>query len=649
MCGVAFVHRPGATTDELETLVQRMNAAQRRRGPDAAGYVLGDEVAIGHTRLRVLDLDERADQPFGDARAQLSYNGEIYNHRELRAELARDGVRFRTESDTETLFEGLLAWGLAGLERVHGMFAFALWFPRERRLWMARDRVGIKPLHLCDLPNGLVVASEAKAILATGIPSPTLDGAAVLEVLRYNHPIGRRTAFADIETLEPGVAVTVDLATRAITRTRYYRPLVGGRGGGANELDEHFTAAMKSHLQADVPVACYMSSGIDSCGIAFEAQRVAPERLSVYSMVFPGASYCEGEAIDRVARGLTVPHHRMPIDAVTAADLHDYVWCAEMPQQWTSDLALKLLARRVSAAGGKVVLSGEGPDELLAGYDTYRAMKLRRLAERFGLTHLARSRIVRSATVGRLLPWLDFDMSVVSFYLARHAPRRRADLEARYGFYPENVATQEALTEHMAHLLTPARRASLPDVIAAEEAWFRCEVAPHCRGATTLDANVLFEVMVRLPRWILHMGDRMSAAHGLELRFPYLDDHVLGAMLALRPSDRLRAFEEKHILRKMHRRRVPREVLRRRKQPLHTPIRAWLAPLLGDPTIARHLSADAFERAGVFERAPSLELARRVESGAFASQLDGMVSEWALMTVLTTNMLAQQAEAHHGR
>ncbi|MCC6621647.1 MAG: asparagine synthase (glutamine-hydrolyzing) [Deltaproteobacteria bacterium] len=648
MCGLSFIWAPPPV--DVAAVVARMTRAQRHRGPDALHTIVQGRAALGHARLRVLDLDARADQPFPptpaspDSTPVLVYNGELYNHRALARRLAEHGVTLSTTSDTEVLWHALRLWGLEALPRLHGMFAFVYWDPARGEALIARDRMGIKPLQYATRAGAIAFASEARGLVASGLVDGGLDPIGVMQVMRLNHGLGSRGAIAGVRVVPPGTAGIVRPATGEVELARWYRPTIapaplGGRRARAAALDSAFADAVRSHLVADVPVACYLSGGLDSTGVAAEARRVVGRDLTTWSMVFPGASYSEKPAIDRIVKQLDIDHHELPITGTTLSDYARHIDHAEMPQWWTSDLALEALGRAVAARGHRVVLSGEGPDELLAGYDAFRAMRLRGLLDRLGLRGLAKVGTLAAGAIAALAPWLrGLDASAIAWYFERHAPERRAELIDAWGFYPESIAMWEALSLRHADLLTADGRDALAAAEDEARAFFATEVAPHVRGLTTLEANVLFETSVRLPSWVLHMGDRMSALNGLELRFPYLDDRVVAAMLALPERDRLDGFDEKAILKRVHRGRVPGHVLKKHKQPLYTPVRDWLEPLFADPELGAFWSEATFADVGLFDRRACERLRLDVERRRLRG-FDAMTAEWAFMLVLSTLIL----------
>jgi asparagine synthase (glutamine-hydrolysing) len=648
MCGISFVWHQDPRATDLHAVVTRMAAAQAHRGPDHTRTLVEGGFALGHNRLRVVDLHPRSDQPFR-ARGRtelLAYNGEIYNHREIRDELAREGFAFDTEGDAEVLYHALCAWDVGALERIRGMFAFVFLRPAAGDVLLARDRIGIKPLHFAVKPDCVLVASELKGIAASGVHEVALDPEAIHQVFRFNHTLGDRTALQGVRALTPGSWLRLELPPGEVAPRRYWRPRFGSPTlprfeDRVADLDERFRRAVSSQLAADVPVACYMSGGIDSTGIASEAMRTVGDRLATWSMTFPGTSSDEEPEIDRVARDLGLRSRKIAVGPFGLAEYEDYVLSAEMPQWWTSDLALKKLGAAVAGEGCRVVLSGEGPDEFLAGYDAFRAMRIRERLERFHLSGLVEFAALREPFLRALLPWAEVDLAALRFYFQRHAPARRARDRETWGFHPESAAMWEMLPEEV---LAPGVASSVPEYNQRIARFLREEVS-EAQGGDEMDRNLYFEVAVRLPSWVLHMGDRMSAAHGLELRFPYLDEDVVEAMLALAPDDRLRGLDEKHILKAVHAKRLPRHVRARHKRALYTPILEWIRGILDDEALSRHWSPERFEAVGIFDYEACEALRRKLLAGRFESSFEQMRSEWGFMMALSTHILDARLRA----
>lgn len=655
MCGIsAILAGRGMGSVELRARVSWMVEAQGHRGPDAHGVWSHDRVALGHNRLRVLDTSARADQPFtvaGEPDAPvLVYNGELYNFRALREELERHGRRFRTTSDTEALYHALGTWGADALEKLRGMFAFVYFDPRTGTLIAARDRLGIKPLHVSRVRAGLLFASECRGLLASGLVEPDLDRHAIHQVSRLNHPLGTRTGFAEISSVPPGT-VLVGNVDGAIQERCYYRPSLAPVAEGrfverARGLDEAFVRAVETHVHADVPVAVYLSGGLDSSGIVAEAVARARAPVAAYSMSFPGQPCDETQAIERFVAELGVEARLVPITETSFDEYARYVAHAAMPQLWTTDLSLMRLASVVRAGGQRVALSGEGPDELFAGYDTFRWMKLRRALAPLGVLRW----LSRSPWVARLVGiggWFQPDLSLLRLYAEAHDGAAREGLESRYGFYPEQLATWGMLRAGAPDLFDADFEAERPAFLEEEARSLATALrALRGPGATSpFRDNLLFEIGVRLPNWVLAMSDRMSAAHGIELRVPYLDDDFVERALRLPDDDRFRGLTGKRILREMHRGRVPARVRTGGKLPLYTPITEWVGSFFEDDRMRELLASAGDAMPGVFDARAVRRIAERVRLRRYGSMVEHLGTEWAFLLFLSTTILARDGQS----
>jgi asparagine synthase (glutamine-hydrolysing) len=643
MCGVAAIAGGRLRADESDRLIRAVTASLAHRGPDHSACVISDGVALGHTRLRVVDSSAAADQPMSFGAAHLSFSGAITNYRELRDELRRErGVVFRTRGDTEVLLHALRLFGDSALDRIKGMFAFVYYDGTSGRLVAARDRYGIKPLVWARRTDGtLLIASEAQALLrATGIDR-SVDPVALRQLLRFNHPLGERTFFQHIRSIQPGCVMRVDVASGEATLRRWgalrMEPRSVDRAAAVDSLDHSFRNAIKRAIDVDVPLGCYLSGGVDSSGIVAELlrQRATPR---LYSLVLPGVKYSEERAIDRATRLFGVSTTKVPIQGLTLDHYVQYALRSEMPQWWTSDLALAGLARSARRDGTAVALTGEGPDELFAGYEVYRVARFRglltRAGELFGDATGAATGIAR-----RFVPWLGVDVSVARAYLASHARCREAEIVEHFGFHPENLALWELLDGRRPLAAGLSDDAAYREI---ERSYFRDVLAPAATGLSPIEQNLMFEITERLPRWILHMGDRMSSTFGVELRFPYLDDDFVAEAMKLPMRLRATVQEDKRVLRRMHRRRLPRAIAKRPKQPLYTPTADWLEPVLSDARFTKYWSRRAFERAGLldFDVCDAARARLAKEAPGAGDSVTAMADEWLFSFALTTSILA---------
>ena len=377
MCGIAGIVRadPGKAVEEQALL--RMARSIRHRGPDGFGLLLDPGAGLVSTRLSIVDLAHGWQPLTGEADSVLVYNGEVYNHPELREQLRGRGVEFRTRSDTEVVHALLEHEGLAGLDRLNGQFALAWWQPRRRRLTLVRDRFGVRPLSYASGPDGsLVFGSEAKALFASGEVRAAVDLGGLDQVLTLWAPQAPRTAFAGVSQLEPG-GVLVWERGRIVERRRWWRAGPGGEEPGEG-LEELLRDSVALRLRADVPVGAYLSGGLDSSLISALAQVEKAGELRTFSVAFDDPAYDERAEQELVARALGTSHHVVEAGAAEIADAFpEVVRHAETPLVRTAPVPLYLLAREVQAHDLKVVVTGEGADELFWGYDLFKEVAIR--------------------------------------------------------------------------------------------------------------------------------------------------------------------------------------------------------------------------------------------------------------------------------
>jgi asparagine synthase (glutamine-hydrolysing) len=413
MCGVAgFVRWDGRSmaVEEAQRAVERMTTALAHRGPDGAGVVSaassggGPIAVLGHRRLAIIDLSERGAQPMVSPRRRvsLSYNGEIYNYRSIRRDLERDGRVFASDSDTEVLLQGYEAWGVRVVDRLRGMFAFAIWDGDEEQLFVARDRFGIKPLYVYERPEHVLVASEVRALLASDLVPRSLDAGALDAYLEYQTVPSPRTLVTGVRMLPAG---HVGIATRGRPiETRPYWDLVANRDTSAasltaeeatRELGRRLRESVALHLTSDVPVGAFLSAGVDSSAIV-ALVREAGVVPRTFTVSFPGTTFDEGPSARAVAEALGAEHTDLPI---APGRLPEQVAAAVAALDHPSGDAVNsfLVSRAVRAAGLTVALSGVGGDELFGGYPYFRHLaRLKR-----GATTWGRSPRVVKRLVGR--------------------------------------------------------------------------------------------------------------------------------------------------------------------------------------------------------------------------------------------------------
>jgi asparagine synthase (glutamine-hydrolysing) len=589
MCGICGIAGPGADVEA----VRRMNARLVHRGPDSAGEFAAEGVALAMRRLSIIDL-AHGDQPIAneDGTVTVVQNGEIYNYRELRRELEGRGHRFRTASDTEVLVHLYEEHGEDFAERLRGMFAIAIWDARERRLLLARDRFGIKPLYYRLRDGTLSFASELKALLEQPGFSREVDPRAVAAFLAFNSIPAPLTIFAEARKLPPGtLAVWRDGELR---RRRYARPApvpaaeTRRRPAAelAEELRETLRGSVRAHLEADVPVGVLLSGGVDSAGLVALAAGEQAEPVKTFSVGFEEASFDELERARLVADRYGAEHHEIVLRPDAVELLPKLVEAFDEPFGDSSALPTYLVSE-LAAGEVKVALSGEGGDELFGGYYTYVADLL---APRVGrLAALAAPLIER-------LPSSD---AKVSFdYKAKRFARSAGlpPLERHLGWKEIFSATQR-----QALLADGPKTHAYRGKSSRRQSWDPVEIYRE-RYAETAGAEPLARLQdvdlgIYLVDDLLVKTDRSSMAHSLELRVPFLDNEVAALALGLATPLKVRGTAKKRLLRQALAPLLPEQILRAPKQGFSVPVAAWLrGPLQG---FAREtLSAETLARQG---------------------------------------------------
>lgn len=639
MCGIAgaVALRDGAAPLDVQDL-SAMVGALRHRGPDEFGLYRDRRAALGHARLSIIDL-ATGQQPMSneDGTLWVVFNGEIFNYVELREELVRAGHVFRTRSDTEVIVHAYEAWGLDAFARFNGQFAVALWDARREELVLARDRLGVRPIYLCEHGGRLWFASEVKALFAGDPDIPReLDPVGLAETFTFWTVVPPQSVFRGVTELEPGHVRTVSargVEDRAFWTPRY--PEGGGDGfrGSLEDAVERVRSALEQAvrlrmLRADVPVGSYLSGGLDSSVVAALGRRVKGEQFLTFSIRFEDAEYDETPFQRSVAALIDSDHREVIVRrSDIAAVFPEVVAHAERPLLRTAPAPLFLLSRLVRDSGIKVVLTGEGADEMFAGYDLFREGKVRRFWGR------APGSTCRPRLLERLYPYL------ARSPVARQAMAREFFGQGREGWASPGFAHQPRWRSAAAlqRLFAPALR----DEVARHDVAGRLlATLPAAFGRWSfLAQDQYLEARTLLSGYLLSsQGDRMLMAHSVEGRFPYLDADVVELANALPAAYKLRGLDEKHVLKAAGRGLVPDEILRRPKQPYRAPDALSFVDPAGPGWIREILDARAIEEAGVFDPRAVERLWRKCRASGGEGQLSN-ADNMALVGVLSTGLL----------
>jgi asparagine synthase (glutamine-hydrolysing) len=551
------------------------------RGPDGAGVFADDRAALGHRRLSIVDLAGGA-QPLAneDETIQIVFNGEIYNHADLRPQLESAGHRYRTRSDTETIVHAYEQWGDACVERFRGMFAFAIWDAPKRRLLLARDRLGVKPLYWAMAGDRLLFGSEIKAILESGLIEARANEDVLPEVLATRATAGEETLFRGIHKLMPGHVLT--FAGGRIEVRRYWdvpaAPEPGAPVRSRAEEVEAFRAlldeSVRVRLMSDVPLGVFLSGGIDSSAIAgLMARRLG--RLQTFSVAFEDRACNELEYAREVAHAIGAENHEVIVgEREFFGALPRLIWHEDEPIAHPSSVPLYFVSE-LARRHVKVVLTGEGSDELLAGYGKYpRAMLNWRLGQAYTA---AVPGLVRRGLAGLAdrLPGKAGRYARRSFVAVEHAP----DMAFFDNFAAVNLARQRQLLSP--RLQTLLRERAYGSVMAAFD-------RPSA-GRPLLDHLLYADLKTYLVE-LLMKQDQMSMAASIESRVPFLDHHLVEFAWRLAPDRKLSGFTTKRILRDAIADVVPKSILTRPKAGFPVPFGTWLRN--GWHTVARDVLLD---------------------------------------------------------
>ena len=626
MCGIAGIVRARAAAPPVaEDTLRRMAGALEHRGPDGFGLARGAGAGFVSTRLAIFDIPGGW-QPMRSERggSLLVYNGEVYNHPELRADLAADGIQGRTLTDTEVVHGLLERDGLDALHRLNGQFAFAWWQPAERRLTLVRDRFGVRPLHFAQGPDGtLVFASEAKGLFASGEVDAAPDLAAIDDVFTTWGPRAPRSPFRGVHQLRPGGLVVWEAGAIVAERTWWrpaYGPGAGASGGTDADLGELMRDSVRLRLRADVPVGSYLSGGLDSSLISALAGEASDHRLRTFSVAFGDEAFDERRHQEEVAAALGTEHHVVDVGPGDIAEVfRNVVEHAETPMIRTAPVPLYLLARETRRQGITVVATGEGADELFWGYDLFKEVVLR---------HQAAHDESALDRLDELYPYL-------AAAGARRGPAWRR-------FFAEAGAPDDPLFSHQtrAAATSAVKAFYAPDVAAELEGEgsldrLRAELPEDFGRWSPLERAAWLEVRTLLEPYLLAaQGDRVAMAHGVEGRFPFLDHRIFEHSVALAPERKLDGLRDKVALRELAATVLPASIAARPKQPYRAPEAASF--FTGEPPewVSERLSPAALRDAGIFDEQRVAGLVRRCRAGRATGLREGM----ALVGVLSTQV-----------
>lgn len=640
MCGIAGILNLTSARPPSEDELGKMIGQLYHRGPDGYGFFHDAHVGLAHARLSIIDL-AGGKQPIHneDRTVWVSFNGEIFNYIELRAALEQQGHRFYTQSDTEVIVHLYEQHGEDFVQHLNGQFAIALWDQRARKLLLVRDRAGILPLFYEDLSGRLRFASEIKSLLVARDSSPAVNRRALRDVFTYWSPLPPETMFEGVFAVRPGEMLIVD--GRGLRKRQYwnwsYPPDTDRFTGNETEAAEQVRAllddAIRIRLRADVPVGAYLSGGLDSSILAALAVRQQNAQLSTFSIGFEQGDLDERGYQEMLTREIGVSARTIVCDAARIGrEFPRTIWHTEMPVLRTAPAPMGILSGLVRESGFKVVLTGEGADEVFGGYDLFKEAKIRRF-----WAAQPQSKF-RPLLLKRLYPYLDLT-----------ARQGQAYLEAFFG-----TGLGQAKEPFFGHLprWEMTRRCQeffVPDFHGDEtDGGYKSAISRYpelSQRWTSFEQTQFLEARLLMPEYLLSsQGDRMLMMNSVEGRFPYLDHRVIEFANRLPPRMKMRVLDEKHILKMAAGDLVPDAIRRRPKQPYRAPDGLTFVGA-GAPEYVRDLLAEEqLRRYGYFSPDKVTRLVRKFESGRAVGYKDNM----SLVGVLSTQLWHYQFVERHG-
>lgn len=633
MCGIAgFVDKNRKAS---ATVLNRMLTRINHRGPDECGIYTNDYIGFGSVRLSIIDIaGGHQPMPNEDLTLRIVFNGEIFNYLELRKELEQKGHKFRTKSDTEVIVHLYEEYGEECLSKLNGQFVFSIWDKKNQELFIARDRVGIRPLYYYHTDDLFVYASEIKAIFEHEKVSRELSEEGISETLTFWTTISPNTVFKGVKECPPGHFIK--FKNHQITIKRYWELRFATKGNyfsgtfqdAITRFEELFEDSVRIRLRADVPVAAYLSGGIDSSITTAYIKKLEPKVLQTFSVGFTEKEFDESYYQNIAADYFKTTHisHTCTTKEV-AENFPKVVWHCEMPLLRTSPSPMYSLSKKVRESNIKVVITGEGADELLAGYNIFKENKIRHFWAKN-----PKSRI-RPLLLKKLYPYI--------------TALQNANSNALKMFFGYKLS--ETDSPIYSHLLRWKNSSNIKNHFSKRTQEKLSDFDPYKNLMTNLKGQMdntdplakaqYIEMVVFLSGYLLSsQGDRMGMANSVEGRYPFLDHRIIEFCATLPPDFKLKGLNEKVLLKKMMIGKLPEEILNRPKQAYRAPI---LSSFLGSDApefVMEQLCSESLLEAGVFNPDSVTKLLAKMNSGKAYSEIDNM----ALTAILSIQLIYKQ-------
>jgi asparagine synthase (glutamine-hydrolysing) len=636
MCGIVGIYDSASSLHSPENLLRRMLARIQYRGPDESGIYINNHVALGSVRLSIIDI-QSGQQPLSssDGKYWIVFNGEIFNYIELKADLKRLGYFFRTESDTEVLLNAYLEYGSDCLNRFNGQFVFAIWNNEKKELFIARDRVGIRPLFYTQTQNTFVFGSEIKTLFEHPDVKPEIDPVSMSQIFTFWSTITPRTVFKRIFELPPGHFMKISQRQTVIQsfwslnfpvdKEAYFK---GSIDDAAAELEKLLADAVRIRLRADVQVAAYLSGGLDSSATTALIKKVAPETLQTFSIGFEDGEFDETPYQQEVSKYLGTRHTAF---TCTSQDIGNYfpqvVWHSETPILRTAPVPMFCLSKKVRENNIKVVITGEGADEMLAGYDIFKEGIIREFWS------CQPNSKYRPLLLQKLYP-----------YLAQFQGKNKSTLKFFFGYQLQDTASpfyshilRWRNTSSIQNFFSEDMKSNLNGYDQYDEVR---KMLPHGFDQyDRLNKSQWLESIIFMSSYLLSsQGDRVAMANSVEGRYPFLDYRVMEFAAKLPPNFKMHGLNEKFILKRMMNGRLPESVLKRPKQAYRAPISSSFLSSPAREYVMDLLSEHDINKTGMFSYDALQKLLKKISTGELVTEMENM----ALAGIISTQLIYHQ-------
>jgi asparagine synthase (glutamine-hydrolysing) len=635
MCGIAGIYHPSIDPSDSPDIIKRMLSRIQHRGPDESGIFMGQNIVLGNVRLSIIDL-ATGQQPISDEEGifWIVFNGEVFNYIELKEELLARGHQFQTTCDTEVVLHLYMEFGPDCLQKMNGQFALAIWNTEKKELFLARDRVGIRPLFYTRMNGSFVFGSELKSLLEHPAVQMRLSPQSLAQVFTFWTTITPSTIFEDIYELPPGHYMT--LRGEKISIHAYWRLSLTeaieaeGKdlGKSLRELDAIFYDAARLRLRADVPVGAYLSGGIDSSLTTGYIQKIVPDMLRTFSIGFTNKDFDESDFQNIAVKHFNTDHTAIKCtDHGIAEKFPDVVWHAEIPLLRTAPTPMYLLSGSVRKNNYKVVITGEGADEMFAGYNIFKEAVIRTFWSKYPDSRL------RPLLLKKLYPYIPQISNASTNMLKMFFGYRLQDTDSPY--YSHLLRWNN--TSRIIGYLNDGYRDQLNFYDPMEE--LMGLLPADFSKYSILQKAQWLEVTIFLSGYLLSsQGDRMAMANSVEGRYPFLDHRVIEFSASLPDHFKLHGLTEKKILKELMRNELPDAIVSRPKQAYRAPTLDSFCSASAPDYVKELLSATSIKGSGIFEFKQVANLLKRIGKSGQLSEVDGM----SVTAILSTQLLIDQ-------